>query len=135
MGALTEQPAKRPDGDESCETGVWRYAHADRVGVIVDAEGYFEHMQQAMLKAQRRILVVGWDVDTRIHLSQGRRWYHRPFSAQNPSRLGSFLLWLARKRKGLDINVLKWGLSIFQFLTRGSMTLDIMRMWPLRRIS
>lgn len=132
---MSEQHVKRPEGDDSVEPGVWRYARADRVSVIIDAENYFRLMQAAMLKARKQIMLVGWDVDTRIHLTQGRRWYHRPFDADHPSRLGSFLLWLARHRKELKINVLKWGLSIFQFLTRGSMTLDILRMWPVRRIT
>lgn len=132
---MTNNQPERPDGDESVEPGVWRYAHADRVGVIIDAADYFALMQQAMLNARKRIMLVGWDFDTRIHLTHGRKWYGRPFSADYPSRLGSFLLWLARHRKGLEINVLKWGLSIFQLLMRGSMTLDIMRIWPKRQIN
>lgn len=71
----------KPVGDEafdrSVEPGVWRYAKASRATMIVDAEDYFARMQQAMLKAQKRILLVGWDFDTRIHLAAGRRWYER----------------------------------------------------------
>ena len=79
--------AQAPDLDESVEAGVWRYAKADRASVIIDAEGYFAHMQQAMLKARRRIMLIGWDFDTRIHLTQGRRWYERPVDASFPGRL------------------------------------------------
>jgi phosphatidylserine/phosphatidylglycerophosphate/cardiolipin synthase-like enzyme len=43
-------------------------------------------------------------------------------------------MWLARHRKGLDIKVLKWGLSVFQFAGRGTMLLDVARMWPKRQI-
>ncbi|WP_215227975.1 phospholipase D-like domain-containing protein [Erythrobacter sp. 3-20A1M] len=124
-----------PEGDDSVEPGVWRYAQAQRLSVIIDAESYFAHMQQAMLKARRRIMLIGWDFDTRIHLTKGRRWYERPKDSSYPSRLGSFFLWLARHRDGLDILVLKWGLSIVQFAARGSMALDIARMWPKRQIS
>ena len=124
-----------PDLDHSVEPGVWRYAKAERASVIVDAEGYFEHMQQAMLKARRRIMLIGWDFDTRIHLSQGRRWYQRPLDASHPERLGSFLMWLARHRPGLQINILKWGLSVLQFAARGSMLVDVMRMAPMRQIT
>ena len=130
-----DNKAQAPDLDESVEAGVWRYAKADRASVIIDAEGYFAHMQQAMLKARRRIMLIGWDFDTRIHLTQGRRWYERPVDASFPGRLGSFLMWLARNRPQLEINLLKWGLSIFQFATRGSMLLDILRMAPKRQIT
>ncbi|MEW4448187.1 phospholipase D-like domain-containing protein [Qipengyuania sp. JC766] len=122
--------------DGSVEPGVWRYVRADKLSVIVDAESYFELVQQAMLNARRRIMLVGWDFDTRIHLTQGRRWYQRPFKRREyPSRLGSFLLWLSNNRSDLDINLLKWGLSVFQFALRGSMAMDVARMWRKDRIT
>ena len=70
--------------DLSAEPGVWRFAHVDRASVVVDAEDYFALMQRAMLKAKSRILLVGWDFDTRIHLAVGRRWFSRPFRRQEP---------------------------------------------------
>ena len=132
---MSEIASKKPGSDESVAPGVWRYAHADRVGVIIDAEDYFCLMQQAMLKARRRIMLVGWDFDTRIHLTHGHKRHQHAGDESYPSRLGSFLIWLSRHRKGLEIKVLKWGLSFFQLMTRGSMTLDILRMWPRRRIN
>lgn len=122
------------DFDEAVEPGVWRYAMASRATVIVDAEDYFARMQQAMLKARKRIMLVGWDFDTRIHLAAGRRWYDRVKDAGYPIRLGSFLLWLARHRKELDILILKWSVGWVQFLARPGMLWDIMRMWPKRQI-
>ncbi|WP_379547166.1 phospholipase D-like domain-containing protein [Qipengyuania sp. DSG2-2] len=124
-----------PALDQSAEPGVWRFGLAERASVIVDAEGYFAHMQQAMLNARRRIMLVGWDFDTRIHLSQGRRWYERPADNSYPERLGSFLSWLVRHRDELEIRVLKWGLSFFQLGARGSMLVDLLRMWPKKRIT
>lgn len=123
------------DEDPPVEVGVWRYAHADRVAVIVDAEDYFRHMQNAMLKAERRILLVGWDFDTRIHLETGRRWWHKGQTAQHPRRLGSFVPWLSRHRKGVKIYILKWSLGILSLLTRGAMTLDLLRWAPKKRIT
>lgn len=114
--------------DEPVAPGVWRFARAERASVIVDAEDYFALMQQAMLKARHRIFLVGWDFDTRIHLTLGRRWFERPFRRKYPRRLGSFLMWLGRHRKGLEIRILKWSLGVFQFLTRGYMLVDIARM-------
>ena len=120
--------------EASVEPGVWRYAKANRVAVLVDAEEYFRQIQLAMLKAQEEILLLGWDFDTRIHLARGRRWYQRPFKSEYPARLGSFLLWLTRKRKNLDIKMLVWGFSFLQFFTRGSMAFDLIRMAPKRQI-
>lgn len=46
----------------------WRVVTASRAAVIVDAEDYFIHLRTAMLAARERILMIGWDFDTRIPL-------------------------------------------------------------------
>ncbi len=121
--------------DDSTARGVWRFAKVDRASVIIDAEDYFAMMQQAMLKASRRIMLVGWDFDTRIHLAVGRKWYSRPFRRRYPRRLGSFLMWLARHEDGLEIRILKWGLAVVPFLVRGYMMVDVMRMAAYKAIT
>ncbi|WP_328597943.1 phospholipase D-like domain-containing protein [Croceibacterium soli] len=113
--------------DSSVEPGVWRYAKVKRAAVIVDAADYFALMQQAMLKARRRILMIGWDFDTRIHLAIGRRWWQKAWRRKCPARLGSFILWLGRHRPNLDVLILKWSFGTLKFLKRGSMLLDLVR--------
>jgi len=120
--------------DTSIEPGVWRYAHARRVRVVVDGEDYFDLIQQAMLKGRQRILLIGWDFDTRIHLSRGRRWWQKGWKRQYPSRLGSFIVWLTGHRPDLEIRILKWSYGVLKFLGRGSMMLDLLRWWRHRRI-
>lgn len=128
--------ADQADGGEqtSVEPGVWRYAKASRATVLVDAEDYFLHMQQAMLAARQRILMIGWDFDTRIHLEKGRRWYQKGTRSTYPSRLGSFILWLNRNRPELEVRILKWSYGAFKFFGRGSMLVDLIRWWPHKRI-
>ena len=120
--------------DTSAEPGVWRFAKASRVRVIVDAADYFDLMQQAMLKARSRVLLIGWDFDTRIHLTRGRRWWQKAWQRNYPSRLGSFIPWLVRHRPGLEVRILKWGLGVMQSGVRGSMLLDLVRWFPHKRI-
>jgi phosphatidylserine/phosphatidylglycerophosphate/cardiolipin synthase-like enzyme len=131
----TPQGVEKSSGDDSAEPGVWRYAKVDRASVIVDAEDYFAVMQQVMLKARERIMLVGWDFDTRIHLAIGRRWFSRPFRRLYPRRLGSFLMWLARHNAGLEIRILKWGMAVIPFLTRGYMLVDVARMAAYKAIT
>lgn len=120
--------------DRSVEPGVWRYAHARRARVVVDGADYFDFVQQAMLKARQRIMLIGWDFDTRIHLHRGRRWFERPFRREHPSRLGSFILWLNRHQPELEIRILKWSYGFLKFFGRGSMLLDLARWFPHKRI-
>ena len=120
--------------DDSIEPGVWRYARADRATVIIDGADYFSVMQAVMLEAKYRIFLIGWDFDTRIHLGEGRRWYERGWKSSFPSRLGSFIAWLARHRPTLEIRLLKWSFGIFKWPMRGSMWWDLARWTPHRRI-
>ena len=122
------------DDDASVEPGVWRYAMAERVRVIIDAADYFDVMQHAMLKARQRILLIGWDFDTRIHLTHGRRWWQKAWRRNFPARLGSFIPWLVNERPELEVRILKWGIGALEFVVRGSMMLDLMRWFPHHRI-
>ena len=120
--------------DDGVEPGVWRYEKVERARVIIDAADYFAAMQEAMLNAQHRIFLIGWDFDTRIHLTDGRRWWQRPYRREFPSRLGSFFSWLVRHRPTLEVRILKWSFGIFKFVVRGSMWWDLMRWVRHRRI-
>ena len=120
--------------DEGVEPGVWRYAKATRARVIIDAADYFAAMQAAMLKARYRILLIGWDFDTRIHLSEGRRWWQRAWDKSYPKRLGSFIAWLTRNNPTLEVRILKWSFGMFKFAVRGSMWWDLLRWARHRRI-
>ncbi len=133
-GSAADNPAAAAFDDASVEPGVWRYEKARRVAVIVDGAPYFALMQQAMLKAHQRILLIGWDFDTRIHLTVGRRWWQRRRKGRFPSRLGSFILWLARHRDGLQIFILKWSFGFIKFFARGTMLLDLLRWAPKKQI-
>lgn len=123
-----------PDAQQA-EQGVWQYAMAERASVVVDAADYFAHMQNAMLAARKRVFLIGWDFDTRIHLTHGRKWWQRPFRRGHPSRLGGFVGWLIRHRDELEVRILKWSVSYAQFLLRGSMTWDLIRWARHRRIT
>ncbi len=134
--AASEHGQSSGDGEaQGADDGIWRYAKAERASVIVDAADYFVLMQEAMLKARKRIFLIGWDFDTRIHLTHGRRGWQRPFRRGHPSRLGSFIGWLVRHRPELDIRILKWSVSILQFAMRGTMFWDILRWARHKRIT
>src|SRR3546814_9241938 len=53
-----------PREGEDC----WRIARALKASVIVDADAYFRHARAAMMKAKRRIMLIGWDFDAAITL-------------------------------------------------------------------
>lgn len=111
-------------------SSVWRYAKASRAHVVIDAAAYFEMIHEAMLQARCRIMLIGWDFDSRIRLAGGRRWWNRPRKQQFPARLGAFMIWLVKRRPDLQIRILKWNFGALRFLFRGSMIVDLFR-WAL----
>lgn len=98
----------------------WRIERAGRASVIVDAADYFRLARQAMLRAEKQIMLIGWDFDTRICLD---------FEADDgaPVELGAFLSWLPRNRPGLQVHILKWDVGAIKLLGRGTTVLRLAR--------
>jgi phospholipase D1/2 len=102
----------------------WRVERAGRAALIVDAADYFRLARQAMLRARSRILILGWDFDTRIAL------IHDDEGDEAPAHLGPFLQWLSKMRPDLRIHILAWGGEAYSLLGRGT-TLLRMAQWRL----
>ena len=98
----------------------WRIEKADRASLIVDAADYFRLARQAMLRAEKQILLIGWDFDTRICLD-----YEASDGA--PVELGALLSWLPKNRPGLQIYILKWDYGAIKLLGRGTTILRLAR--------
>ncbi len=124
---MAGEPAQ-DDPPPSESPSVWRYAMATRAHVVIDAAPYFELMREAMLEARQRIMLIGWDFDTRIELVGSTRGAKLD-SECGPARLGDFVPWLAKRRPNLEIRVLKWNIGALKMLLRGSMIWHILRWW------
>ena len=96
------------DGDgllipgETC----WRVERADQLACIVDGADYFYHVKAALLRSQRRVLLIGWDFDTRTSFERGGK------TLPGPNQLGTFLRWLVRVRPNLDVYLLRSNLRL-----------------------
>jgi phosphatidylserine/phosphatidylglycerophosphate/cardiolipin synthase-like enzyme len=104
----------------------WRISRADCATVIVDACDYYHFISGAMENAERRILVVGWDFDTRIVLD--------PDDSGKGETLGHFFLRLARLRPDRDIDILKWNFGALKQFLRPAALLWLFRWWRTRSI-
>jgi phospholipase D1/2 len=76
-------------------------ARADRVALLVDGAAYFEAFVQAAERAERSILILAWDFDSRTGLF---------FDGEcKPTlRIGEFLNRLAKRRRHLRVHILDW---------------------------
>lgn len=84
----------------------WRVERADRYACIVDGADYFRHVKAAMLRARHRVMLIGWDFDTRMLFEPADK------SVRGPNQLGMFLRWLVRVRRGLDVYLLRSNLRL-----------------------
>jgi phospholipase D1/2 len=91
---------------------VWRTARADRFGWLIDGENYFRALRESMEAAEREILIVGWDIDSRLRLIRDEK---HPF---HPSPLADTLESLAERNEELRIHVLSWDFAMVYVLER-----------------
>ena len=87
---------------------VWRIERASRAAVLIDAAAFFAAVRGACLKAQRSILVVGWDIDSRTQLVGADGKPADGFA----SSFADFLSDLVRTRPDLHVHLLLWDYSL-----------------------
>ena len=46
----------------------WRIEHADRAAFLVDGAEFFRAFRETVKQAQRSVLIIAWDIDSRIDL-------------------------------------------------------------------
>jgi phosphatidylserine/phosphatidylglycerophosphate/cardiolipin synthase-like enzyme len=100
---------------------LWRVEQAARMRVIVDADDYFRAARAAMLKARKRIMLIGWDFDARIRLVPDG---HAP---GEPAAVGQFILWLVEHNPELEVFLLRWDVGAVKSLVRGTTIFTILK--------
>lgn len=80
----------------------WRVEHAARAAFLIDGDAYFRAFVAAAEKAQRSILITGWDFHSRTRLLCDDT------ADSSKLELGVFLNELVRRRSALDIHILIW---------------------------
>jgi len=90
----------------------WRKSRARRFGWMIDADEYFTALRESIGKAQNEILILGWDIDSRVELIRD------PNHADYPSPLAETLEELVREKPELRVHVLSWDFSVIYLLER-----------------
>jgi phospholipase D1/2 len=84
----------------------WRLERAQRAALLVDGAAYFGAVRTAAARARRSVLILGWDIDSRMRLV--------PECAGDglPETLGDFLNALVKRSRELEIYVLDWDFAM-----------------------
>ncbi|HWH18095.1 MAG TPA: phospholipase D-like domain-containing protein [Allosphingosinicella sp.] len=101
---------------------------ANRAALVVDAADYYRHALEAMQQARSQIILIGWDVDTRVPLVD-----EEPESGA-PRHLGPLISWLSRRRPELEIYILVWDHAAMSIPGRGTTMLRLARWATKKRI-
>jgi phospholipase D1/2 len=87
---------------------IWRTHPAERLGLLVDAGDYYRSFYHAALRAERHILLSGWQFDSDVALLRGPE----AEQAEAPVTLLAFLNHLCETKPELQIWILAWDFHI-----------------------
>ena len=104
---------------------VWKVSTATKASVLIDADAYYRAVHDALLQAKHRVLILGWDLDSRLCL---RRDLDEPGRCQ--ATLGAVLATLCKR--GVHVNVLGWDFVSIYALDREPLP-DLSPAWNCHR--
>ena len=121
----TNVPSAKFEPGRNC----WRVEEAKRAALIIDACNYYRMAMEAMIAARSRIILIGWDVDTRVHLDDKKH----PSGA--PLALGPLLSWLSKRKPELEIYILAWDEGMISIPGRGTTMFRMFKWWLDKKVT
>ena len=94
----------------------WRRDLAHRASFLIDVEDYFRALRSAIIKAESTIMILGWDVHSRVALIPGDP--DRLAADGWPIRFGELLLTAVKRKKRLRVFLLSWDFAVIFALDR-----------------
>lgn len=91
----------------------WRRTRAGRAALLFDGAGYYAALRSSLLRAKRRVFLVGWDIDSRAPIRG-----EEPPDDGAPEALGPLLSHLVEREPELVVHVLLWDYSLLYALDR-----------------
>ncbi len=80
----------------------WRVVRASRFAVLMENEAYFDALASALSKAQRSVVILGWQFDPRTRLDPETR------PGDRQAEIGHQLRMMVKTRPELDVRLLIW---------------------------
>lgn len=110
-----DRPAGRETGTDISLTegrNCWRLARAERFGWLIDGEEYFRAVRDSIGAARREIVIIGWDMDSRVELIRDKN------DPRYPSPLCQTLQEAIDANDALKVYVLSWDFAMLYVLER-----------------
>jgi len=94
----------------------WQRCRAERAAFLVDAADYYRALRSSIIKAERSVIILGWDIHSKTPLLPGDPAL--PAADGWPIRLGDLLLEAVRRKRRLRVRVLSWDFAVVFALDR-----------------
>lgn len=91
----------------------WRVETAGRFAMLMENEAYFDALSSAIAKAQRSIVILGWQFDPRTRLDPETR------AGDRQAEIGHQLRLLVKTRPDLDVRLLIWNSPVLIAASQG----------------
>jgi phospholipase D1/2 len=106
----------------------WRRCQAERVAFLFDASSYYQALAAALERAERSVLVLGWDIDSRVRLRR------QSGATPESSALWPLLHAIVSRRPPLHVHLLAWDYALIYALERELVPLYSLGLRTHRRI-
>ncbi|HET8807465.1 MAG TPA: VTT domain-containing protein, partial [Methylophaga sp.] len=80
----------------------WQTARAQRAKLLIDGENYYPAIHQAIQNAQHDVLILAWDIDSRMRLIRSDD------DNQQPQEFGQLLCKMFAQKPDLNVYILNW---------------------------
>lgn len=84
--------------DQNC----WRVTASSQLAYLIDGQSYFQVLRDVLKEADSQILILSWDIDSRIPL------IHEEVDDGLPIKLGEFLNEIVKRKPNLKVHILNW---------------------------
>ena len=99
----------------------WQETQACYSSPLIDCANYYRALHSSICKAEKQIVIIGWDIDSRIRLLHGEE----EEQSEAPSRIGDLIRWKAEQDPELKIYLLRWDSSFAFFDQREMWALEV----------
>lgn len=93
------------------QKNIWSTKPASRAAILIDGENYFGALYEAILNARQIIMILAWDIDSRMHLTRGE-------NGREEHELGELLSQALDNNPELNIYILNWDWAMLYSLER-----------------
>ncbi|GHE87954.1 phospholipase D/transphosphatidylase [Aliiroseovarius zhejiangensis] len=86
----------------------WRVSNAREFALVIDGAAYFRALREALISAERQVLLIGWDFDLEIDMLPGESDEDGNAPDGYPNQVADFMQAIVERNPDLCLYLLRW---------------------------